>query len=151
MGWSGLGRAGGATAAVMTDRINLAAMLPGGVGVARAAATATLAGPTGVPANDLPRLLGGDTRQFYDGRDSSFAAELVHVVKRDTPGSSVWYAQRAMERLVRSRLRMAADPAYARAFVRMQRRARRDHGPRYRWLPGDVSPDRGPDIGAMAH
>ncbi len=109
----------------------------------------TSAGPLAqLVLTDIPRLGFSNARQFYAGEDTGFGAEMVRLVKRYMPGTSIWYAGLALEREVWDRLQVMADPHWARNFARMERRARRTTGQEYWWPPGEELPDRFPDPAA---
>lgn len=97
---------------------------------------------------DVPRLGFSNARQFYEGEDTAFAAELMRYVSRYMPGSNIWYARLALDRAVYDQMQMMADPQWARNFRRMERRALKTTGQEYFWGPGDLAPERGPDFEA---
>jgi len=85
-------------------------------------------------------------RQMKDGttRAGNPGKAALTFAKRHTPGTSLWYARLAFERLVidtlDDRLNFDSDKDRERAARRVQ-----DRGQDYWWEPGAVAPDRAPD------
>lgn len=73
------------------------------------------------------------------------ARELRRLIQSNTPGSSLWYAKLAFQREVLDQLQIQTDPEYYASFDRMERRARED-GTAYWWRPGEMTPDRRPEL-----
>lgn len=109
-----------------------------------------IGGPTAGLVDDLARLTGANIAQTAEGRDSNFGAELARFVRMNTPGSSLWYARLAMDRLLWDRLQEMADPHYAARFARMETRALTEYGQEFWWRPGEAAPRRAPDLLATA-
>jgi len=105
-----------------------------------------LAGPIPQAIEDLRRLSFSQARKAYEGDDVSFGAELARFGRRYTPGT--WYTKLAVDRLVWDRIQTLIDPDYRKSFRRMEKHLRDDTGQRYWWGPGQVMPDRSPDLGA---
>jgi hypothetical protein len=110
----------------------------------------TLAGPVGGLIDDSTRLTMGNLHEFIAGKETKFAAEAVNFAHRYTPGSNAWYSRLALERIVWDRLREMADPNASQSFRRIQQRARREYGQEFWWKPGAPTPERAPDLGAVA-
>jgi hypothetical protein len=108
---------------------------------------AMLGGPTAGLVDDVARLTGGNIQGLAEDKDTNFGAELARFVQRNTPGTSLWYARLALDRMLWDRLQDMADPNAARRWRRMEDRARRDFDQEFWWGPGRA-PDRGPSIGA---
>lgn len=95
---------------------------------------------------DVVDLSGGNIQAVAKDADANFGRDLARFVERYTPGSSLWYARLALDRLLWDNLQRAIDPKAASAFRRMERRALKDSGQRFWWRPGQTVPDRTPVI-----
>ena len=111
---------------------------------------ATIAGPVVGLANDVKNLTVGNLQQAARGEDTNAASEAIAFAARYTPGSSIFYIRAALERMVVDRLEMMADPQSIKDMRQLERKYMRDYGQQYWWRPGQLTPDRGPDIGAAA-
>jgi len=109
----------------------------------------TLAGPVVGFANDVRRLTIGNLAQLPGEDPTNAGRELSNFLRRYTPGGSLWYLRAGYERVFLDQLQNWIDPGAKRAWRRMERRYRRDLGQRYFWKPGDLAPDRAPDLGNM--
>lgn len=106
-------------------------------------------GPTAGLIDDLARLTGGNMQGLAEGKDTNFGRELARFVKRNAPGTSLWYGRLALDRLMWDRLQELADPDAARSFQRMEDRARRDFGQEFWWRPGQPTLSRAPSLETM--
>ncbi|HCY61542.1 MAG TPA: hypothetical protein DHV59_01600 [Oxalobacteraceae bacterium] len=104
-------------------------------------------GPVVGMAEDVLNLSQGNLVQMALGKETHAGAELVKFVKANTPGANLWFAKAALDRLVFHQLQEHFSPGY---LSRMRSRASREFGQRYWWAPGQVEPDRAPDLSAMA-
>jgi hypothetical protein len=109
---------------------------------------AAVGGPTAGLADDLARLTGGNIQGVAEGKDTHFGAELARFVQRNAPGTSIWYARLALDRLLWDRLHELADPDVSRRFRRIEQRALKEANQRFWWGPGDAAPERAPSLGA---
>lgn len=108
----------------------------------------TITGPGMSLIGDIARLTSQNIRQVADGVPTHFSGELVRTVQQYTPGTNIWYARLALDRLLWARLHMLAEPEYPRLVARMQANALKDYNQRYFWQPGAWGPDRLPSAGA---
>lgn len=103
------------------------------------------AGPALQLFEDVRRLSFSQARKAYDGKDTTFGAEVARFGRRYTPGT--WYTKLAIDRLVWDRIQTMIDPDYRQSFRRSEQRLKNDNnGQGYFWKPGDVTPDRAPDL-----
>jgi hypothetical protein len=107
---------------------------------------ATLAGPLAGTLEGFGKLTMGNIQQAADGDDSNVGRETVRFLRANTPGSSIWYARLAMDRLIWGEMQRMADPDFDAANRRMIRRAEDELNAPYWWAPGDPAPERAPDI-----
>lgn len=108
----------------------------------------TMVGPTAGLIDDVTRLTLGSAGAIAEERDANFGANLARFVRRNAPGSTLWYTRLAVDRLMFDRLQELLDPDYRARFRRMEARARKETGQEYFWRPGQVLPDRMPGFGA---
>jgi len=94
-----------------------------------------LAGPIVSDAQDLADIVNSNNR----------ARDTLKLAKRQIPGNNLWWAQTAFDRMMADQLQQAADPAYRDSWRRMERYAA-EQGTQYWWGPGDMTPDRAPDL-----
>lgn len=107
-------------------------------------------GPIGGLVDDLARMAGMNIQALGDEQSQrSFGADLARFVRRNAPGTSLWYTRAVTDRLVWDRLQEFTDPDAHRRFSVMERRAMRDFGQEFWWRPGEATPARGPEAAAM--
>lgn len=106
-----------------------------------------IGGPTAGLLDDLGKLTGANITATAKGKDAHFGRDLANFVRRNTPGTSLWYARLGLDRLLWDQLQQVVDPEAPRAFRRMEDRARQETGQRYWWGPGDTAPERAPALG----
>lgn len=99
---------------------------------------ATVAGPGGGLVEDAMKLTVGNAREAAEGKETHFGAEAVKMADRYTPGSSLWYAKAALDRLAFHQMQEYFSPGY---LARAKAKARREYGTTYWWDPG-ASPDQ---------
>lgn len=113
------------------------------------------AGPLVGFLGDTTNLVFGDVFQWAGsvgsldpvGFESTTAARAVQWAQRYTPGSSIWWARKALEESVFNRLADLADPQASIKRARRVRSRQRDYGQGHWWLPGETLPERGPQFG----
>lgn len=110
----------------------------------------TLAGTGYGLLSDVLNLTTRNAMAEAEGKPSNSAGDVIRFMQRYLPGSNLWWAKTAVDRLFWSQLRLAADPQAPRDYARMQAKAQRDYGQRFWWRPGEMTPDRGPDFTAIA-
>jgi hypothetical protein len=108
---------------------------------------ASFMGPVVGLGEDVFNLTQGNIMQAMQGKDTHLGAEIVKFGKSNTPGASLWYAKAALDHLIFHQLQEYYSPGY---LATMKSRAQREFGQQYYWEPGEVAPDRAPDMGRMA-
>lgn len=100
------------------------------------------AGPLAGLATDTANLAFGPSFSWIEAMDkekkwdSNFAGRAVEFAKRNTPGSSLWWARLALEREVWDRLQEWSDPkAYSKQSDKI-RKQRREYGNEFFSPPG---------------
>lgn len=110
----------------------------------------TLAGPMIERVDNLRNLTIGNLAELAAGQETKFGKELLRFAKGNTPGSNIWYIRLAWERMLLDQLQYLADPEANKAFKRQQQFWKKEFGQDYFWRPGQMTPDRAPDLGAVA-
>ena len=107
---------------------------------------ATVAGPSVGMLDDLRNLSVGNVVELMSGKDTNFGAELVKFASRYTPGTSIWYLRAGFERLMFDTVQDWIDPKAAARWRRKSRLYEREYGQQHWWSPGDMTPDRAPNL-----
>lgn len=110
----------------------------------------TLTGPVVGLGADLTRAVMSNASRVAEGKDPLIGRDLVNLGRRYTPGASLWQTRLAMDRLVWDQLQWLLDPEARGAWARQE--AQRDKIGRNRswWEPGELAPERGPDVSNIA-
>jgi hypothetical protein len=111
--------------------------------------TETIAGPQFGFLNDLANLTIGNVFELAMRKETNFGKESVNFFGRYLPGNSLWYARLGFERSVLDRLREWADPEASQKFREIERKRQREYGQEYFWRPGELTPERSPNIQAV--
>jgi hypothetical protein len=98
----------------------------------------------------IRRLTVGNFMEFAEGKDrTNLGRELSNFIRNDTPVSSLWYTRLIWNRVLMDQLQYLMDPDAHAAFRRQMQSRQHDYRQDYFWRPGEQSPQRGPDLGAM--
>ena len=102
-----------------------------------------IGGPIGGLATDLINAELGPAFKWIDAMDQgknyrgNWTSRQVELLKRYTPGTSLWYARLVLEREIWDKLDLMADPVNARKkFANRIANQRRDYGNSYYAPPG---------------
>lgn len=95
----------------------------------------TLLGPGVGLMDDMIRYSFGNIQQAMAGEDTKFGKETVDLLRRYTPGGSLWYLRAAYEREVLDQLQRFLDPKAHQNF-RRKMRAAEDFDTSYYYKPG---------------
>lgn len=80
-----------------------------------------------------------------EGKDSHFLANEARNVKGFIPFGNLWYSKAATDHLIVQQIMEQLSPGYMRSI---RQRTQKEYGQRWWWEPGEVAPDRAPDLGA---
>jgi hypothetical protein len=105
----------------------------------------TLAGPMVQSAQNFGDATVGEGFRAVTGKPTHPGADVVKLLKQETPGSSLWYTRLAFERLVADQLQEEIDPNHKKTWRAMSRRAK-EKGQEFWWEPGETSPRRAPEL-----
>lgn len=106
---------------------------------------ASFMGPVIGMGESMFNLTQGNVVQALQGKDTHAGAELVKFVKSNLPGANLWYAKAALDHMIFHRMQEYFSPGY---LSTMRSRAYREFGQQFWWEPGDVTPDRAPNMAA---
>lgn len=95
----------------------------------------TAAGPGVGFADDAIRFTVGNVQEVLAGDDTNIGRETVDLLRRYTPGGSLWYLRAAYEREVLDQLQRVVDPKAHRSFRRKMQSAK-DYDTNYFYKPG---------------
>lgn len=109
-------------------------------------AVASALGPTFGLLADTLELFGANIGQATYDKNTNFGRDAVTWLRRNAPGTSLWYARRAIDGYLWDYLQTVLDPDYARVFKRVEDRTRRELNQEYWWPPGNFGPARGPNL-----
>jgi hypothetical protein len=102
----------------------------------------TLAGPGAGAFDDIVLKFGvGNVQELAAGEDTKAGKEFVGLLRRYTPGGSLWYLRMAYEREILDRLERAVNPEADKTFRRRVKFAERQ-GAQYFFAPGQSVLDR---------
>lgn len=105
----------------------------------------TAAGPLFQTAQNLADLSIGNALKAARGDKTDVGHDFAKLLREEVPGSSLWYLRLGYQRAIVDQLQMLTDPNYHQAWRRLDRRAR-DQGQGFFWAPGELSPERAPDL-----
>ncbi len=107
----------------------------------------TLAGPVTGLAGAALKLTTGNVREAIAGKNTNLPSEIVDFARRNTPGTSLWYARLILQRMAWDQMQKAADPKAYSKWRSQETKAAKEHaGQRFFWRPGDFSPSRAPSV-----
>ncbi|MGI9491369.1 MAG: hypothetical protein ACR2QF_02980 [Geminicoccaceae bacterium] len=106
----------------------------------------TFFGPVPQLIDDIARVSVGNLQELAMGEDTNAGREFTNLLRRYTPGGTLWYSRLAYERLILDQLQTVMDPKARRSFRAKEQWARRDYEQRFWWRPGRATPARTPDL-----
>lgn len=106
-----------------------------------------LAGPTISLVSDSLQLTVGNLQKIVTGKKTHFGRDVVRKFGRNVPiVSSLPYTRAAYQRMVVDQLQYLTDPEAHKYFREQEQRLRRDTGQGFTWRPGQMQPDRAPEM-----
>jgi hypothetical protein len=106
-------------------------------------------GPAVEFGSDVTKLTLGNIYEALAGEETKIAQESVEMVKKFSPGKSIWYTKLATERLLFDSLQEMADPKAMQKIREKERKLKKETGQKYWWSAKDKLPKRAPDLGTM--
>ena len=101
----------------------------------------TLAGPVASFIGDSINLTFGNAAQLISGEKTNAGKELAAFIQRYTPGSSLWYARVALERILFDSIERLINPDFDSDNRRNINKLKSRTGQDYWWSPGDIKPN----------
>jgi hypothetical protein len=103
-----------------------------------------LAGPTiGAAATAVTMLVKAGNAKA-EGKDTHLAAGLINMGKGFIPGQNLWYTKAATDHIIFQNAQEALSPGY---LANMRANSARQFKQDWWWAPGELSPDRAPNMG----
>lgn len=106
----------------------------------------TIAGPVASFGKDVIDLAVIKPFKAANGEDTNAGRDLIKFVQNYMPGSSLWYSRLALERIMFDQLQSWVDPQAQDRQQRTVRRWQKEFNQRFWWSPGDMAPERGPNM-----
>lgn len=104
-----------------------------------------IGGPLAEFSDDIIRkAFIGNLVEVAQGDETHFGREMTRLMRRYTPGGTIWYSRLAYERLLMDQIQLWADPDAKKNLRRLRRRVRKTTGQRFWWKPGSKTPQRLP-------
>lgn len=106
----------------------------------------SLSGPTLGPLLEIGLVQPANAiAKSIDGKETHLGAETLQDLKGFVPGGNIWYTKAALDHLIWQRVMDELSPGY---LSNIKKRTRKEYGQDWYWEPGELTPDRGPDLGA---
>lgn len=106
-----------------------------------------LAGPVPQAAQDVWDLTIKNAYQAAMGKDTNFAGDLARFGKRYTPMGQTPLIGPAMDRIWWDQMQLFLDPESVNDMASASQKRSNLYGNQEFWLPGDIAPSRGPNLG----
>lgn len=103
-----------------------------------------VAGPTIGSIADIATFIAQAPGQIAAGKDPQVAAKALNIAKGFVPGSNLWFTKAATDHMIVQQAQEALNPGYLQG---MRSRTIREFGNDWWWRPGEMTPDRPPDLG----
>ena len=135
----------GGGSGIMGDLVNQA-MSSGTPAQQAANVSSAVLGPVFGSGLDLTTATLGELGKKARGEKTDFGAKMLQFGRSNTPlgaPTNLWYTKAAVDHMFFHELQEAASPGY---LSRMQQRAQKDYGQGMWWKPGNVTPDRAPNM-----
>jgi hypothetical protein len=110
----------------------------------------TLGGPVVGLGSDLAGAVFSNAKRAITGESTFIGRDVANLARRYTPGSSIFYARTALDRMVWDQLQDFLDPEARSQWNRRAKQQRRDYGNASWWRKGELLPDRAPDLSTIA-
>ena len=106
-----------------------------------------MGGPLGGSVGQAMDLTITNAHELNQGKNTHAGAEAMRFVRSHAPLVNLWYAKAALDHAGLQAMQEAASPGY---LSRIKNKARKDWRQEYWWEPGTGTPDRAPDLAAVA-
>ena len=106
-----------------------------------------MAGPTMGPLSSMLLVNPMNAlKNRIEGKETHLGAQTLQSVKGFVPANNVWYTKAALDHLVWQRLMEWASPGY---LGNIRSKTLQEYGQDWWWEPGEVAPDRQPEMGKV--
>lgn len=105
-----------------------------------------IAGPIGSAADDVSNFIIPNVRKVLNGETTHFAGDALYLASKYMPGHNLWYARLALQRGILDQLALMVDDRARDRFSRMEKDAARNYGQDFYWRPGEMLPERAPQL-----
>ena len=106
----------------------------------------TIPGPAVGFMSDLFSIPKNAVFDYINGRETNVVGDALNFVKRNTPGSSVWYLRLIWERVIMETIQKGLDGDFYSRANRLISKYARDTQQDYWWSPGESVPSGLPEI-----
>lgn len=106
----------------------------------------TIAGPVVGLGADVLRAGASNAKRAIDGKDTLLGRDVVNLLRRYTPGTSLWQIRTALDRLVWDQMQALLDPEAEAAWRQQEGARKKNTGTETFWQRGELAPERGPDL-----
>ncbi|MDR6266535.1 hypothetical protein [Roseobacter sp. N2S] len=110
----------------------------------------TLGGPVVGAAGDVIRIGSSNVARISEGKSPMFGRDITNLLRRNTPGTSIWFARTALDRAVWDQMQDLLDPEVDQYRRQAEGRQQRNYGNSSWWNSGDILPSRAPDLSNIA-
>jgi len=103
-----------------------------------------LAGPTVGPLLELGLVQPMNAaKKRLEGKETHLAAQTIQDLKGFVPGNNIWYTKAALDHLIWQRVMEMLSPGY---LATIRQKTMKEYGQEWYWRPGEMAPERGPDL-----
>jgi hypothetical protein len=85
-------------------------------------------------------------KKAIEGKESHFLARELQNIKGFVPGGNMWFTKAALDHLIWQQSMEAMSPGYLNSI---RKRTAKEYDQDWWWSPGELTPDRAPNLGAM--
>jgi hypothetical protein len=83
-------------------------------------------------------------KDTIEGKESHFLAKEFQDLKGFVPGGNIWYLKAALDHMVFQQVLEMLSPGY---LASIRSRTLKDYQQDWWYMPGEFTPERGPDLG----
>lgn len=103
-----------------------------------------IAGPTIGAIGDMMAFVAQAPGLIQQGKEPKLAAKTINIAKGFVPGNNLWFTKAATDHMIFQNAQEFLNPGY---LAGMRARTMREFGNDWWWAPGEMMPDRPPDLG----
>lgn len=109
----------------------------------------TLAGPVVGLGSDATRLVVSNAVRAVQGENTFVGRDVSNILRRYTPGTTLWQIRTPLDRLIWDQLQRLLDPEAEGAWALQERNRERAGGNETWWERGARAPERAPDLSTV--